>query len=276
MGGQLRFGRQGSSFGVEIDGRFSARISPEQSPPGLKTSGLEKGLLLARDGRDLAEGGMGFGVPVVRYRDEMYFSKAATLSPAQSSLTKIFFLDSVERLDVGGHVVGMGAASLARLYRASRPLRQPIIKVGELANRLVPSKAEFKGVPSRGQVSIKFEAHLDRIRVSCNLAELDRRGCQGIFILNEQGPSFFRNYQDSSGRRLVDGGIGAWERVSADEASLSDVPSTFHFSLKQAADAKMWLGREAHGDVAWAGLIYELPPSLDSFVYDIFLGRGGS
>ncbi len=276
MVGQLKFRRQGSSFGVKIDGHFSARISQKQSHPGLKTSGLEKGLLLARDGRDIAEGGMGFGVPVVRYRDSMYFSKDAVLSSSPSSPSKAFQLNSIEQANVGGHVVGMGAGALARLYRSSRPFRGPIIKVGQVANRLVPTRAEFKDVPSRGQVTVKYRAFPGRIRVSCDMAKLDRRGCRGIFILNEQGPSFFRNYDDSNGQRLADEGIGAWEQVTADEARLSDIGSTFSFALRKADGAEMWRGRETHGDVAWAGLIYEVPPDRDDFVYDIFTGRGGS
>ena len=272
---QLKFRRQGLSFSVKFDGAFSAWISGRQPSTGLKTSGLEKGLLLARDGREVAEGGMGFGVPVVRYFDRMYFSKGADLALASTSLRKVFHIDSIEEVRAGGHVVSMGAGGLARLYRSSRSLRKPIIKVGEMANRLAPARTEFKTMPSRGSISVRYEAFPGRIRVSCDMTKLDRRGCQGIFMLNEQGPSFLRKYKDSSGRSLIDEGIGAWERVMAGEASLSDIASTFSFSLRKADGAEMWRGRETHGDVAWAGLIYEIPPEISAFVYNIFMRYGG-
>jgi hypothetical protein len=53
------------------------------------------------DGEELIEEGVGFGVPVVKYRDKTYFSstaKVATqISTSACSLRKTFVLDTVSR-----------------------------------------------------------------------------------------------------------------------------------------------------------------------------------
>ncbi len=272
-----KFNRRGSSFVVRLSHRHSAGASSESAPQGTKTAGLQRGLVLIRDGREIAGEGMGFGAPVVKYADGMYFSKTAEtfLSGARTSVKKNFHMDSVERAKVGKRLVSSGPEGLAHLYRSYAVFRRPMIKFSHLAKKLVNVRPEFMAVRSRGTISMTYVCHPSRVHVSCDMTKLDRRGCNRIFILNEQGSSFFRKYQDSGKMRLVDDEIGAWEMVKAESATLSDLDPTFSFSLRNLDNATLWRGRETHGDVAWAGLIYEIAPDLDSFDYDIFLGDGG-
>jgi len=273
MSKPLRFSRQNSSFVVKINSHFSAQVDVKPNSRDLKTADLQKGLKIVHDGIEIVEGGMGFGAPVAKYSNSMYFPKCAKLILTKDMITvkKVFHMDSIEQAKVGKHLVSRGSGGLAYLYRSSKFFRKPIIKFSELTKKVVNVRSEFKTVASRGPVTIAYKVYADRIRVSCDMTKLDKSGCKGIFILNEQGSSFFRRYEDSDGRHLVDDEIGAWEKVRAKRAQLSDFDSFFSFCLQKVDNANIWLGRETHENIAWAGLIYEIPPNLNSFAYDILI-----
>jgi hypothetical protein len=90
--------------------------------------------------------------------------------------------------------------------------------------------------------------------------------------LNEQGASFFRKYNDTEGLRLFDEKIGAWQMVSAEEASFSYSRENLTFSLRKMNSSKLFRGWEkTKGRFAWAGLGYSLDPRLSNFDYIIKL-----
>ncbi len=274
----MNFIRRGSSFGIEFNRQFSARIDSKPNLQQLKTADLQKGLILIRDGREIVNEGMGFGVPVVKYSDKMFFSKKSNLVPTKGMtvIKKDFHMDSIEQIKVGKHVVSRGLGGFAYLYRSSRFFRKPMIKFSQLIKKMVDVKSEFETVAGRGLISVTYRVCLDRIHVNCDMTKLDKSGCKSIFILNEQGSSFFKNYNDSDGVHLVDDEIGAWDKVKAKKACLFDLGSSFSFCLKNTNNVAMWRGRETQDDTDWAGLIYEIPPSFDYFDYDIFLNWGVS
>jgi len=283
MSSPLEFSQLDSSFKVKLSWRFSASIYANSEFQRYKTTSLQKGLILTYKGHAIVGEGMGFGAPVVKYTDNMYFSKDAKILPTEkmAAIKKEFHINSVEQVKIGKHIISEDSflslilRILAYLYRLSAVFRKPIIKIDQFIRKRINVESEFTTAESRGSISIIYEVYPNKIHVHCDLTKLNKTGCQRIFILNEQGSMFFRKYEDSNGVLLIDNEIGAWKKVKAKRACLSDLNSSFRFCLLNIDNTNMWLGRETHEDLAWAGFIYEISPNLDFFDYDIFIEKWG-
>jgi hypothetical protein len=132
---------------------------------------------------------------------------------------------------------------------------------------------QFVTAESKGKVTVTYRLSSDSIRVQADLSELRGLGCREVLIMNEAGPTFFTRYSDRSGLELVEDDIGAWNRVEASEASLSDLGGTVFFSLRNVEGAYLYRGWERiKGGLSWAGLSYSVKPFRPSFEYSIELG----
>ena len=60
---------------VPISDRISVRLYADSRPHCMETATLHKGLVLILDNQEVIEEGMGFGLPVVKYKDKTYFSQ---------------------------------------------------------------------------------------------------------------------------------------------------------------------------------------------------------
>jgi hypothetical protein len=255
----------------------SLRIYHDPILQQFKTDQLQKGLVINWKGVDLVGEGMGFGVPVVKYSDDVYFSKNADFSlPGEASqLKKTFRIDGVERIRMGR----MGKVQIpnplwrlfAYVYRSSLSFNRLIIRMDQAARKRVNAGSKFITVNDRGSISVTYEMYPGKVHVHFDLTSLNKEKCHRIFILNEQGSRFFRRYTDSHGNDLKNEEIMAWGKVKAEKASFSDMDSSLGFSLRNRNNSIMWSGRETHLDLAWAGLIYEISPRLETFDYDIFI-----
>jgi hypothetical protein len=106
--------------------------------------------------------------------------------------------------------------------------------------------------------------------VSADFRDSDRRRLQKIFMLNEQGSTFFRKYVDSRGTELLDTGIGAWDGIGTKWACLKILNGEFGFRLWRVDDSTLRRGREfLKGSLDWVGLDYEVNPEKDVFEYAI-------
>ena len=220
---------------------------------------------------------MGFGVPVIKYRNGMYYSKDAMMIRINKKnvVGKNFRMDSLERIRIGklGKIEFPSPALrfLAFAYRSSNFLGKRMTQVDQALRKRAEIETEFVAVKNRGDVSMTYEINSHRIHVKCDLTRLEKDALQKIFILNEQGSCFFRQYSDTDGVHLARGEIGAWKRVKAERACFSDPKSTFAFCLNGLEGIAMWRGREDHADLRWSGLIYESGPNTDIIDYDILL-----
>jgi hypothetical protein len=141
----------------------------------------------------------------------------------------------------------------------------------ELRN-VLEINTEFVKMEPRGNVTVRYSFFPKLIRVEADLSALNRTGREEVLILNEQGSGFFRKYLDSDGLELFGEQIGAWERVEAEEASLSDARETLVFTLKNKSGAKLYRGCErVKKRFSWAGLNYSLMQNSRFFSYEIEL-----
>jgi hypothetical protein len=103
-----------------------------------------------------------------------------------------------------------------------------------------------------------------------DFSAIDMNNCREILILNEQGASFFRQIFDNSGVLLRDNEIGPWTKVTAKQASFSDIHRRLSFSLENIKGATLYRGREKVADrFSWAGMTYSLNTSESFFTYTV-------
>ena len=81
-------------------------------------------------------------------------------------------------------------------------------------------KTEFVTVKPRGTVTINYHCQPASINIQADFSKVALNRCREVLVLNEQGSSIFQRYVDSNGLTLLGNKIGAWETISADQASL--------------------------------------------------------
>ena len=278
---QTVLARPTEPFTIETRNGVVLRLYPDTRPHCLEIAALQKGLILVFDDVELVEEGVGFGVPVVKFDDKTYFSSSALTSIHKNNeyytLVKSFSLDTVSRKRIwkGPYIKDDFYSFIHKLFEKPylRHNRQRVFfdKVMELRNAL-EINTEFVKVKPRGTITFRYSFFPKLIQVEADMSALYRTGCKEILILNEQGSVFFRKYFDSDGLVLFDDQIGAWERVEAEEASMSDVRRNLAFTLKNKKGAQLHRGSErVKGRLSWAGLDYSLSKDARFFSYEIVL-----
>jgi len=266
---------------VQISDRVLFRLYRDSRPCSLEVAPLQKGLVLVHDGEELIEEGVGFGVPVVKYKHKTYFSSSAYCSMDENEngfvLTKFYVLDTISRKSVSrSFYINDGFyrflhKSFEKAYLGSKRFSPFFGKVMELRQTL-GIQTEFLRVEPKGIIAVKFSVQPTSVEVRVDLSSLDKVGCEEILVLNEQGATFFREYADSEGLNLFDSKIGAWNEVKAKDASLSHMKGSLTFGLERLNDSLLFRGWEkTRGRFAWTGLSYSLSPQLLLFKYVIKL-----
>jgi len=265
---------------VSVGSRVSFRLYRDTRPHCLEISQLHKGLVLLLDGKELIDEGIGFGVPVVKYEDETYFSSSADSTETlneRNVLVKSFLMDTISRKRVGKaayineSVYSFFHRFFEKTYLNWKKLTFLFNAIMEL-RRILKVETDFVKATPRGTITLTYTCLPDMVRVSVDLTGLNRAGCKQILFLNEQGSSFFRKYVDSDGLTLSDQDIGAWAIVKAKEASLSDFAGSLTFSLRKVKAAQLFRGWEnTRGRFSWTGLSYSLLPEAVAFDYVIKL-----
>jgi hypothetical protein len=268
---------------IRLSGNVTARIYGDSRPHNLKTAQLQKGLVLALNGEELAEEGVGIGVPVAIFKDDTYFSTSGELSAHSAggeTIVKRFILDSVSRKSwkiralVNNPLYRRLTRAFVHLYRDYATTRKALLTLIRLRNRAGVRTVYTKRDP-RGQVEVEYRVKEDTLYVSARFSGLDKRNLRKIVVLNEQGSSFFRKFHDSNGSILIDDQIGAWEPVATEWACLSDPDDRLGFCLRRLGGCRLFVGREQlKGHLAWSGLAYEVPSDVDSLSYMIKILTG--
>lgn len=244
-------------FTFQLNDRLSVRLYQDSRPKCLETAPLQKGLVLLLDDKELIEEGVGFGVPVVKYKDKTYFSGTAKSWVHKDeecyTLVKSFVLDTISRKRFG-----RGAYVNDELYNFLHRVFElvylnhyglvPVLnKVMELRKTL-NIQTEFIKVKPRGMITVMYSCRSEEVQIATELCLLELDRCKEILILNEQGSTFFRRYADSSGSVLFDRKIGAWTKVLANETFFSDEKQTLTFTLKQKKSGTLLRGWEKTKD----------------------------
>ena len=270
-------------FEYKITEDLHLLLFPNTHPGNLEIAALQKGIVIQYHGKEVVEEGIGFGVPVVKYTDEVYFSTSAESFVFDTTENviwmKSYILDAVSRKRIGdGPLINEGLYSLLHKgfeklylnYSGGRSLFDAIMKL----RRSLKINTYFVKVEPKGKINITYTLESGTLKIKMGVQNLKRSGCEEILVLNEQGANFFRKYMDTSNLELFDRGIGAWDMVEAKEASLCNLEETFGFSLEKKEGVKLYRGWESvDNGISWTGFCYSLPPKTSNFDYTIRLMR---
>jgi hypothetical protein len=278
MGEKLFSKTKATEYTIPISKSLSLRLYSDTRPHYLHIADLQKGLIFLYREAELVGEGVGFGVPIARYRDKTYFPGSSTMHILQkddcTKIIKQFVLDIVFERRFGKFKIENKAMhKLSRLsdelYMKHSQWRLPLIELYNLSKNIGAQDSFVKGKP-RGKVAVFYRIDLPFIHVKADFKSLEKNDLQKLFMLNEQGSRFFRKYRDSNGTTLLDEQIGAWEKAEADWAFISNKSGEHGFYLWKVEDSILYRGREfLKGTLDWVGLDYEIIPGKTCFEYDI-------
>jgi hypothetical protein len=262
------------------------KIADQPTGDEYPTARLQKGLLLFHEGLDLAEEGVGFGVPILKRGALTIFPGGVQLAERRDGpsrvITATFQMNLVERL---AGTEGRGPSSrffytvrdlLAALHRRFRPLRGPLTAASNAVRRRCGWGTAFEETDTCAALDVTYSVAGDsgRIRVAVDMTGLPERDITEVVVMNELGARHFDLYLDSEGARLRGREIGTWNEVSAARASFASTASRVAFSVQQVEGATLYRGREIVGSrLAWSGFGYSLRQARESFVYDVCIER---
>jgi hypothetical protein len=272
--------QRGMPFTFKANKGLALRIYPDNRPQNLEIAALQKGLVLVVDGSELIEEGAGFGLPIARYSERTFFSRAATVHVEEQGensavIAKIFSLDSVSKKRVHGAFINDGIYSVfhktfEKAYLRRGNMRSFFDLVMRL-RRTMGVETYFACVSPKGKVTVRYHCFPDHIKVCADFSEVDMTSCKEILILNEQGATFFRKHRNGN-VVLHDKKIGAWARVNTEHAEFSDLEDRISFSMEKKDSAILYCGWEQVKDrFSWAGMTYALSPKTLIFNYTIRL-----
>ena len=259
---------------------IALRVYSNTNPPNMKIANLQKGLILLCNGNDVIGEGTGFGVPIVKYADETVFSGSSFLYVRRhgtiAEVRKEFHMDLVARDRFRNlELENLRVRTLFDYFSAFSHGHKHLARSILIAKGLIFKfgvKSGFKKSFHKGKVIVTYTMDRNKILVKLNFSRLNRTNLGKVFVLNEQGAHFFRNYTDSEGLRLVDEEIGVWDNVTAHSAKITNMQNRIGFSLKNVEGSTLLRGRELmEGSLNWIGLDYELSPGNQHFEYEIEL-----
>lgn len=272
-----------SPFTFKMTDRVSLRVYGDSRPHFLEIAPLQKGLILIFDQSEIVEEGVGFGVPVVKYTENTYFSSNAEYSVKKEGdftiILKTFLLDTIARKRIGENlylnpnVYRALRKSFESQYLTKNNLRKSFNLLMQI-RPLIGVKTDFVKVKPKGKVTVRYQLYENTIKIKASLIDLEKENCKEILLLNEQGANFFNKYSDSLGLKFVGDQIGAWEKVNAIKAYLSDKQEMLKFTLHKQRQATLFRGREQiKNRFSWSGLSYLLDAGLSEFNYVIELSE---
>ncbi len=262
---------------------FSVRIYEDSQPHHYKSAGIQKGLILVYNSQEVSGEGIGFGAPVVKYTDKTYFSQEALLFMPNTDnitgFTKRYKVNSVFRAKfLGRHIKSSSLYKftnyISKIHRDHAKARTIIDPILAIIRKSMGRPADLVFASDKGEIAVTYRIYDNLINITVDTSELDKNNCVEICIMNEQGADFFRKYSDSDGLIFIGNKIPSWQKVLAERARFSDIDEKMSFELMKLPNADLYLGRELFkGHLAWTGFAYCIPPSIDSFGYNIKIGN---
>ncbi len=272
---------------IPLRGEISLRLSLSEAGGAMfPTSRLQKGFLLRHRDEELAEEGVGFGVPVLTFGAWSLFPGALDITKLHVGpvweIDAVYTMNRVERFArrgrraVSSRWVYHAKDHLADLHRRVPALRAVLTSASNLARRALGWQTTFEETDTTARIRVSYAVDCTslRLRVTVHGLERDLPGMTLLAIMNEQGARAFDVYRDSSGTRLTGRSIGTWEPVGAAEAAFEDTRHGLAFSLRQAEGTRLFRGRELVGSrLSWAGFGYVLQPAPGRLSCEIALER---
>jgi hypothetical protein len=250
------------------------------------TARLQKGFLLLKDGQELAEEGVGFGVPVLKQGIQTIFPGQLELATQNKGsiqeVTAKFAMNLEEKIgrpgfgSVESTPVYTIKNSLAALIRRLPQLRGLLTATSNALRRVFGWETTFEEARFCTHVDIIYtiDSRSGNIHIEVDTTDLPVGSITEVVVMNEQGARTFDLYRDAGGNLLRGKEIGCWDEVTAEWASFVSESHGLAFTLRQLKGAKLFRGRELIGSrLAWSGFGYSFLPTFEKISYDVRIER---
>lgn len=246
---------------------------------------IQKGPVLVHGNKDMSEEGIGFGVPILKFGQITIFPGSGYITSWKDggrTFVKIGYdLNLAETMSVKGRRIKSRTfyrikEFLSFLHR-EYPFSRELLTHGSIAlRRIFAIETGFEEVTSAGLASVEYDTgEGGMIHVRADISMVEKKGCTGVMIMNEQGANYFNTFCDSEGRILRGKDIGSWQETYSDEVSFINPYDNLNFTLSRVSGSRMYYGRELVPDrLAWSGAAYSISPNRSNFAYDIRIGAG--
>ena len=264
----------GDIYNYKVDDYIILKLYPDNRPSNLETSLRQKGVVMEYQGRPVIGEGMGFGVPLVKYKEKTFFPGSSTITHDSDSITKTFMFNTVSRKYYHGNLISDRLyrpvhRTFAYFYLKLKPLRALFDYMMSLRES-AGIQTSFVRIEPRGKASITYSVAGRELIVRADFSEIQMDNIEELVVLNEQGATDFTSYTDSNGIEAHNEKIGAWDRVEADSASLLNATKDLCFTLWRIPEASLFRGWEkVQGRLSWAGLNYTFSPKCKQITFKI-------
>lgn len=252
------------------------------------TGRLQRGLVLADGPQDLAEEGVGFGVPVLKLGPHAVFPGGADVAVRRFGevyeVEILYRLDLVERLAAAdGRVVTPAPLyalkdALAALHRRLPAARGLLAATSSHVRRRFGWVTTYVPVAlvATVPVHIRVDARAGRLEATVELDGLPPAVTE-VALMNEQGARAFDRYEEPGGPVLHGDAIGTWDLVGRPGARFVSPAAGVAFALEDADGATVRRGRELIGArLSWAGFGLSVTPPRRTMSYALSVGRLGT
>jgi hypothetical protein len=232
------------------------------------STGLQRGLLVYRDGALLVEEGMGLGICAIQTGGFTYFSSVKESSDGDGCISAIFELDR----KLVWRVCGIRSLVLTRIveaivtnsYMKLENKQDKMLRLSALLIRLFRVDASYLAAKPQGQVTVSWRTGPREIEVTVS-GQMRRSGGK-LFVMNELGGGFFHEAQMDGARTAPPTG---WQKLTG-RGVLICPAHNLAFSLEERqvpenVQSKLFWGREVAGQINWAGFESELTWTSDHF-----------
>jgi len=249
------------------------------------TARLQKGFLLVHEGQELAEEGVGFGVPILKRGIQTIFPGSLELISIQKdSIRNVTGVTVKFRMNLEEKIIKPGFESvknkllyvtknlLASLIRRSPPLRGMLTSISNALRAVFGWETTFEEAGFCVDVKMIYtvDSQAGTIDVEVDTANLITYDITEVVVMNEQGARYFNQYRDSGGTFLRGKEIDCWDKVNPEWASFVSETHGLAFTLRQVKGATIYRGRELIGSrLAWSGFGYSFSPAIQRFGYQV-------
>jgi len=256
--------RSDEKVDIALDPTVSIRVYADCRPHLLQTTNLQKGLVLIWRGNELIEEGLGFGVPVCRYRDGTRFSLRADTYVDDSrgflSVRKVYDMNGIVVKRLRGFQIRRGSylgrflSLLERAYRRVRRLQAGAVLMLGLFS-VIGIRNEYQESISKGQIAVTYQLDSGGLQVKATLDSLVTDSVESFVFGNEQGGRLFTEYSDSCGVKLKGSQIEPWRPTPAEWATLTCPEAGLGFKVHKPQGWRIVRGREViEQRISWSGL----------------------
>ena len=236
------------------------------------SEGLERGILVFFDGKNLVQEGMGLGTVALRTKNLTYFSKKSRLiKKSENEYTKEFYIDSI----MTWKLFNRRSIFLTKLLeefgnfykREGGSTQDLLLNIGVWSRKLFGMKSEMANYRHLGKVIFNYKLLENQVIISVDFSQIlkdNPENLKFVCILNELGGDYFNSAR--IGKKILAAPSG-WNEIK-DSQSLKMI-KLYSEGLKLEFGVKVlrntpnfkinhFFGRENIANYCWAGFVMEI------------------